>query len=68
MSCYANHPAIQRNSKSGAAFEHGERQFDQARARETYGDEIDKVATWIRVVAERNGIAMELPFSLSSPA
>ena len=61
---YADHPAIQRNSKSGASFEQGERQLDQSRARETYGDEIDKVATWIRVVAERNGIAMDLPLTL----
>ena len=63
-SAYAAHPAVARNSKSGAAFERGERQMDQARARETFGDEIDKVAVWIRVVAERNGIAAELPFKL----
>jgi hypothetical protein len=62
---YAGHAAILRNSKSGDAFAHGERQMDQQRARETYGDEIDKVAEWIRVVAERNGIALELPFSLA---
>ena len=61
---YADHPAIQRNSKSGATFERGERQLDQARAREVYGDEIDKVAEWIRVVGERNGISLELPFKL----
>ena len=61
---YADHPAILRNSKSGATFERGERQLDQARAREVYGDEIDKVAEWIRVVGERNGISLELPFKL----
>ena len=61
---YARHAAILRNSKSGDAFAHGERQLDQQRARETYGEEIDKVAEWIRVVAERNGIALELPFAL----
>jgi hypothetical protein len=65
---YAAHPALARNSKSGTGFERGERQMDQARARETFGDEIEKVAEWVRVVAERNGIALELPFSLSSPA
>lgn len=61
---YAAHPAIARNSKSGAAFERGERQMDQARARETFGDEIDKVAEWVRVVGERQGISIELPFAL----
>ena len=62
---YADHSAIGRNSKSGGAFERGERQMDQARARETFGDEIDKVAEWIRVVGERQGISLELPFPLS---
>lgn len=61
---YADHPAIGRNSKSGAGFERGERQLDQARAREVYGDEIEKVAEWTRVVGERRGISLELPFSL----
>ena len=61
---YAGHPAIGRNSKSGAGFERGERQLDQARAREVYGDEIDKVAKWIRVVGERRGVSLELPFPL----
>ncbi len=62
---YANHPAISRNSKSGADFERGERQLDQVRARETYGDEIEKVVEWIRVVGERRGVSLELPFSLA---
>ena len=61
---YAEHTAILRNSKSGAAFERGERQMDQAHARETFGDEIGKVAEWIRVIAERNEIALVLPFTL----
>ena len=61
---YADHPAIGRNSKSGAGFERGERQLDQARAREVYGDEIGKVAEWIRVVGERRGVSLELPFPL----
>lgn len=62
---YAKHPAIGRNSKSGAGFERGERQLDQARAREVYGDEIDKVAEWARVVGERRGVSLELPFPLA---
>jgi hypothetical protein len=61
---YAGHPAIGRNSKSGTSFERGERQMDQARARETFGDEIEKVAEWVRVVGERNGISLDLPFAL----
>ena len=62
---YADHPAIGRNSKSGGGFERGERQLDQARAREIYGDEIEKVAEWIRVVGERRGVSLELPFKLA---
>ena len=61
---YAGHPAIGRNSKSGTNFERGERQMDLARARETFGDEIEKVAEWVRVLGERNGISLELPFAL----
>jgi hypothetical protein len=61
---YADHPAFGRNSKSGAGFERGERQLDQARAREVYGDEIEKVAEWIRVVGERRGVPLDLPFRL----
>ena len=62
---YADHPAIARNSKSGESFARGERQLDQERARETYGDEIDKVSEWIRVVGERRGISLDLPHKLS---
>ena len=61
---YANHPAILRNSKSGGEFRPGERQADQLRAREAYGDEIEKAAEWIRVVGERRGISPELPLAL----
>lgn len=61
---YADHPAILRNSKSGATFERGERQLDQVRAREVHGEEIEKVAEWIRVVGEQRGIELKLPLSL----
>lgn len=61
---YVGHQAILRNSKSGDAFAHGERQMDQQRARETFGEEIEKVAVWVRVVGERNGIDLKLPFAL----
>ncbi len=62
---YADHPAILTNSKSGKSFAPGERQRDQQRMRDAHGDEIDKVSEWIRVVAERAGVQLELPFSLS---
>jgi len=61
---YADHPAILRNSKSGAAFERGERQLDQDRAREVHGEEIEKVAEWIRVIAKQRGISLDLPNKL----
>ena len=61
---YADHPAILRNSKSGSAFELGERQLDQVRAREVHGEEIEKVSEWIRVVGEQRGIELKLPFNL----
>lgn len=62
---YADHPAILRNSKSGAAFERGERQLDQVRAREVHGEEIEKVSEWIRVVGEQRGIELKLPIKLN---
>lgn len=65
VAAYSEHPAIMRNSKSGESFSLGQRQADQDRAREAYGDEIEKVAEWVRVVGERQGIALKLPYSLS---
>ena len=62
---YADHPAILRNSKSGDDFAPGERQSDQRRTREAHADEIEKVAEWVRVVGERQGIPLELPLSLA---
>jgi hypothetical protein len=58
---YANHPALSRDSKSGDAYAIGQRQTDLAQARAAHGEEIDMVAQWVRVTAERNGVAMELP-------
>ena len=62
---YALHPAIERNSKSGAQFSPGERQGDQDRARDAYGEEIDMVVTWARAVADHAGVAMSLPYPLT---
>lgn len=62
---YGDHPAILRNSKSGEQFSPGERQGDQDRARDAYGEEIDMVVTWARAVADNAGVAMSLPNPLS---
>ena len=62
---YADHPSIARNSKSGKRFVTGERQSDQQAARRAYGEEIDQVTVWARAVAERAGVAMDLPLPLS---
>lgn len=56
----AAHPALTRNSKSGEAFAPGERQRDQAAAEAAYGEEIDQVAAWAAVVADRAGIPLTL--------
>lgn len=60
----AGHPALTRNSKSGAPFAPGERQRDLTDAAAAYGEEIDQVVGWAEVVAERAGIALTLPAAL----
>src|SRR5690606_6864119 len=60
----AAHPALTRNSKSGAAFSPGERQRDLAAAEAAYGPEIDQVTGWAGAVAEQTGIPMQLPLAL----
>lgn len=57
----AGHPALGRNSKSGAPFVAGERQRDLAAAEAAYGEEIDQVAIWAVAVAKQAGIALTLP-------
>ncbi len=54
-------PAFTRHSKSGAAFGSRERSGEVAGAVAAHGDEIEKVAVWAGVVAERAGVPMELP-------
>ncbi|QNO25417.1 hypothetical protein EEB18_011405 [Sphingopyxis sp. OPL5] len=61
----AVHPALARNSKSGAAFAPGERQRDLAAAEAAYGEEIEQVAGWAAVVAEQAGIPLALPRRLA---
>lgn len=60
----AAHPALARNSKSGAAFAPRERQRDLAAAEAAYGEEIDQVVRWAEVVADQAGIPMTLPQAL----
>jgi len=60
----AAHPALARNSKSGAAFAPGERQRDLAAAEAAYGEEIEQVFGWAVVVADQAGIPMTLPQAL----
>jgi hypothetical protein len=57
-------PPFTRHSKSGTAFSMEQRRAEQAATDAAHGDEIAKVAEWARVVAERNGIALELPGAL----
>ena len=57
----AAHPALARNSKSGAAFSPGERQRDLAAAEAAYGEEIEQVVGWATAVAAQAHIPMILP-------
>lgn len=59
----ADHPALGRNSKSGAPFAAGERQRDLAAAEAAYGEEIAQVVGWIEAVADQAGI----PLTLAAP-
>lgn len=57
----ADHPALARNSKSGAPFAAGERQRDLAAAEAAYGEEIAQVVGWAKAVADQAGIPLTLP-------
>lgn len=60
----ADHPALGRNSKSGAPFAAGERQRDLAAAEAAYGEEIVQVVGWAEAVAAQAGIPLALPAPL----
>ncbi len=60
----ADHPALARNSKSGAPFAAGERQRDLDTAAAAYGEEIDQVVGWAEAVARQAGIPLALPGAL----
>lgn len=61
----ATHPALTRNSKSGAPFAAGERQDDLAAAEAAYGEEIDQVTGWATAVADQANIPLVLPHALA---
>lgn len=63
----ADHPALGRNSKSGAPFAAGERQRDLAAAEAAYGEEIAQVVGWAEAVADQAGIPLTLPATLLTP-
>ncbi len=57
----ADHPALARNSKSGASFGVGERQRDLDAAAVAYGAEIEQVIGWATAIAGQAGIPLVLP-------
>lgn len=63
----ADHPALARNSKSGAPFAAGERQRDLVHAEAAYGEEIAQVLGWAEAVAQQAGIPLALPGAMLPP-
>lgn len=61
---FAVHPALARHSKSGGTFSPADRAAEQTAALAAYGDEIEKVVDWAKVLADRSGTRMELPLPL----
>src|SRR3546814_13891110 len=61
LAAIAGHPALARNSKSGAAFTEGERQRDLAAAEAAYGEELSQVLGWAEAVAGQADIPLILP-------
>lgn len=55
---FADHPALGRNSKSGATFGEGQRDRDLAAAEAAYGDEIAQVVGWAEAVADNVGVKL----------
>lgn len=51
--------ALSVNSKDGAAYGSELREAEYRAARESYGDEIEKVAVWAAAVADAAGVALE---------
>lgn len=57
-------PAFNRHSKTGIAFAAGDRTAEYRDAGQAHADELAKVATWARHVAEAAGIGLDLPSPL----
>ena len=55
---------FKRHAKFGGEFDREERAAGQRSAAELHGDEIDKVATWAKAVADNAGVGLELPSRL----
>ena len=58
-------PVFSRHSKSGAAYDPARRTADYAAVRAAHADEIDKVASWARAVAETVGLSLAAPNPVS---
>lgn len=56
---FAGHPALGRDSKTGAAFGTGQRDADLAAAEAAYGDEIAQVLGWAEAVAATAGVKLD---------
>ena len=56
---FAGHPALARDSKSGAAFASGQRDADLAAAEAAYGEEIAQVLGWAEAVADNAGVRLD---------
>lgn len=57
-------PVFARDSKTGAVFDRGQRAHDAQRGIDLYREEVEKVGTWARVLADKAGIPLRLPASL----
>jgi len=55
---------LTRNAKDGKSFDRATREADYDSARATYGDEVERIMKWARLVADTAGIPLELPASL----
>jgi hypothetical protein len=53
-------PAFTRHSKFGSDFNRSARIAEQQGAADVHSDEIEKVSTWASIVAQNNGITMQL--------
>jgi len=61
----APHPALTRDSKTGAAFATGQRARDHAATYAAHRAEIDMVCDWAGVIAKQQGIALDLPLPIA---